>query len=125
MKHRHHIPMFFQVGGQRIDVNHVERCSDHTSMATASLAASEVQIAEYCCTDTKQNQESKTNSYYHELIHLILNSMGRNDLSNDEVFVCSFAGFLTEAMVTAEFEEIRTDMNKEMEDRIQALIGRD
>lgn len=122
MRHKHHIPFSVQVGGQRIGIHHVERCSDN-SFATSSLAATEIQIAKYCCNNTKQSQQSKINSYYHELIHLILNNMGRADLSNDEPFVCTFAGFLTEAMVTAEFkDENNTD---EIEERVQALLGKD
>ena len=33
-------------------------------------------------------------------VHAILDTMGRADLSNDEAFVSSFAGFATEGIVS-------------------------
>lgn len=102
MKHRRHIPLYTQVGGQRIDVLNVERC-DNDEFGNSAMVASEIQIADICCRNQKQSDQSKVNTYYHELVHLILNNMGRTDLNNDEPFVCAFAGFLTEAMVSAEF----------------------
>ena len=104
MKHHFHIPVYLQVAGQRVDVRNVDRCPDD-EFARCSLASSEIQIAEYCRSSQKQSDYSKVNSYYHELIHLILDNMGQYELSKDEKFVSTFAGFLTEAMVTAEFEE--------------------
>ena len=44
----------------------------------------------------KQSPSSKENTYWHEVTHCILDTMGRGDLSKDEAFVCCFAGFLTE-----------------------------
>ena len=104
MKHPFHIPVYLQVAGQHVDVRHVDRCQED-EFARCSLASSEIQIAEYCRSSQKQSDYSKVNSYYHELIHLILDNMGQHELSNDEKFVSTFAGFLTEAMVTAEFEQ--------------------
>lgn len=37
------------------------------------------------------------------MIHVILTNMGENELNDNEKFVCSFAGFLTEAMADAKF----------------------
>ena len=44
----------------------------------------------------EQSESSKENTYWHEVVHSILDTMGRDDLSRDETFVCTFAGFLTE-----------------------------
>lgn len=105
MKHTHHIPKTLQVGGQTIYVIGVNKTEDD-GFADCSLAAGEIHIADVVSKSCLQSDSSKINSYYHELVHLILNNMGYgNDLSSDEHFVCSFAGFLTEAMVTAEFED--------------------
>lgn len=47
-----------------------------------------------------QTESSKFNTYVHECVHIILDTMGRGDLSQDEVFVSSFAGFATEGLVS-------------------------
>lgn len=48
----------------------------------------------------QQTESSQLNTYVHECIHAILDTMGRSDLSQDEVFVSSFAGFATEGIVS-------------------------
>ena len=104
-KHKKHIPLTVQIGGQTINIIHVEKTVDD-GFAECSLAAGEIHIADIVSKNSIQSESSKINSYYHELVHLILNNMGYGGtLSSDEKFVCSFAGFLTEAMVTAEFGE--------------------
>lgn len=47
-----------------------------------------------------QTESSMFNSYVHECVHVILDTMGRGDLSSDETFVSSFAGFATEGLVS-------------------------
>ena len=47
-----------------------------------------------------QTESSMLNTYIHECIHAILDTMGRSDLSQDESFVSSFAGFATEGIVS-------------------------
>lgn len=47
-----------------------------------------------------QTESSIFNTYIHECVHAILDTMGRSDLSNDESFVSSFAGFATEGIVS-------------------------
>jgi hypothetical protein len=43
-------------------------------------------------------------TYYHEIVHVILGSLGRNDLNGDEAFVDAFAGLLYQIQKTSEFE---------------------
>lgn len=47
-----------------------------------------------------QTDSSMLNTYIHECVHAILDTMGRSDLSSDEVFVSSFAGFATEGIIS-------------------------
>lgn len=44
------------------------------------------------------------NTFFHELIHVILDNMGEKELSANEKFVCTFAGFLTESMTTEQYK---------------------
>ena len=49
---------------------------------------------------TIQTESSKLNTYIHECVHVILDNMGRDDLSSNEAFVSTFAGFATEGIVS-------------------------
>lgn len=47
-----------------------------------------------------QTESSMFNTYIHECVHVILDNMGRDDLSSNETFVSTFAGFATEGIVS-------------------------
>lgn len=96
------IPNKITIGGQDIEIKRVERCDDN-SVGLANIYAGYIEIADKFNKDDVQSESCKVNTFYHELTHCILDTMGRNDLSKDEVFVNCFAGFLTEAMKDAYF----------------------
>lgn len=96
------IPNEFSVGGQRIKVRNVERCSDNT-VGECCVAAGYVEIADKFNKDNTQSEDSKINTFYHELTHTILDTMGEKELSSNEKFVCCFSSFLAEAMQAAYF----------------------
>lgn len=103
MKRLHHIPDIFTVGGQKVEIRNVERC-DNNAYGISFLGAGYIEIADNVNKNDKQSMSSKDNTFFHELTHCILDTMGQSDLSKDEVFVSSFAGFLTEAMTSAEYK---------------------
>ena len=47
-----------------------------------------------------QTESSMLNTYIHECVHAILDTMGRSDLNNDEAFVSTFSGFATEGIIS-------------------------
>lgn len=98
------IPSKYQVGGTNMEVRRVDRCNDN-SIGLCLLGAGYVEIADFFNRDSKQSDDCKVNTFYHELTHSILDTMGEDDLSKNERFVNSFAGFLTEAMKNAYFRE--------------------
>lgn len=98
------IPSRFICGGQEMNVLQVHHCDDN-KLGNCLVAAGQIRIAEIFNNDQYQSQGSKENTFYHELTHCILDTMGENDLSGNEKFVCCFAGFLTEAMKNAYFRE--------------------
>lgn len=87
-----------------MEVRLVERCDDNT-IGSCLLADGYIEIAEKHSKDGVQSQTSKENTFYHELTHSILRTMGKTELNDDESFVCCFSGFLTEAMKNAYFLE--------------------
>lgn len=98
------IPASYNVGGAKIEVRRVERCDDN-SLGICLLAGGYVEIANRFSKDEAQSDYSKVNTFYHELTHSILDTMGEKELSSNERFVCTFSSFLAEAMSKAYFEE--------------------
>ena len=94
----------FQVGGQEIEVRMVERC-DNNAVGECALCGGYVEIADVFDKGSTQSGSSKENTFYHELVHSILGTMGEKELNDNEKFVSCFAGFLTEAMKHAYFYE--------------------
>lgn len=90
------IPQHIQVGGQKVEVKFVDTI-EGGSMGQTLLGSGYIKIANNF-NGYKQSDDSKLNTFMHECTHLILDNMGRNDLSQDESFVCTFAGFATEIM---------------------------
>jgi hypothetical protein len=98
------IPKSFTVGGQDIEVKHVEFCED-SCLGNIILSQGEIQIAKYVTRGIEHSETSKLNTFYHELTHAILRTMGEYELNNNEQFVCSFSGFLTEAVRSFKYNE--------------------
>lgn len=98
------IPNNYRVGGTKIEVRQVDRCDDNV-FGSCFLGAGYIEIADLVNKNDQQSADSKVNTFYHELIHSILDTMGYSDMSKDEKFVNCFAGFLTEAMESAVFIE--------------------
>ena len=89
------IPKRVNVGGQEMLVENVEHLEG--SLGECCVGAGYIRIADVF-KEKHQSQSSKENTFVHELVHAILDTMGRDDLSKDEVFVSCFSGFLVEAL---------------------------
>lgn len=92
------LPKQYTVGGQQMNIREVERIDDER-LGQCCLGEGTVDIANTFRGMT-QSETSKQNTLYHEIVHTILDTMGEHDLSANEKFVCSFAGFLTEVLTT-------------------------
>lgn len=97
------IPSKIVVGGQDISVEEIEKFDDNV-LGRCFLMAGWIRIAN-TVNGEKQSESSKENTYYHELTHVILDTMGEKELSENEKFVSCFGSFLTEAMANAYFKE--------------------
>ena len=98
------IPSKITLGGQEVEIKNVERC-EHNYVGECRLLEGYIEIADIFNKDQKQSESSKVNTFYHELTHCILQTMGEDELNNNEKFVRCFASFLTEAMRSSKFEE--------------------
>ena len=48
--------------------------------------------------DNEQSETSITNTFMHEVVHGVLNTMGENKLSSDEKFVTTFASLMVDVI---------------------------
>ena len=86
------IPNIIRIGGQDISVVSKERL-DNNDLGTICIAEGVLQIADNFNNST-QCQGSKINTFIHEVVHGVLDTMGEFELSKNEKFVCTFASLL-------------------------------
>lgn len=77
----------------------------YTNVGISFLAGGYIEIADKCNKCDNIPERMKPNTFYHELTHSILDTMGESELSANEKFVSCFSSFLTEAMEKAYFQE--------------------
>lgn len=97
------IPCKLRIGGQLLEVEFPENI-EGSKLGKCCLATGIIKIAQ-TFDGLKQSESSQMNTFFHEVVHAILDTMGRGDLSSDEVFVNTFAGFMTEAYFSSKFKE--------------------
>lgn len=97
------IPKKYTIGGQDIVVEIVEG-DDCEEYGIYTQAKGLLRIYKKMG-DTPQSETSQLNTFFHELIHSLLRTMGEYELNSNEKFVNCFAGFLTEAIRTMEVND--------------------
>lgn len=88
------IPSKIRIGGQDISIVNEERL-DENELGTICLAKGVLKIADNF-NNSKQCESSKINTFIHEVVHGVLDTMGEFELSKNEKFVCTFASFLVD-----------------------------
>ena len=101
------IPKKIRIGGQDISVVNKERL-DNDILGEICLAEGVLQIAD-TFRNIKRSESSKTNTFIHEIVHGILDTMGESKLSKSERFVCTFASLLVDPIE----EIIKANMPRE------------
>ena len=105
-------PSAYYVGGQRIEVSFVEHIpNDH--LGTSSVCCGEIQIANKVGEDKDQSPSSKFNTFWHEVVHTILDTMQENELSANEKFVGVFSSMLCEVLNSFEYGQDETVGDRE------------
>ena len=102
------IPDKIRIGGQEISVVNEERLDDN-KLGTICVAEGVLRIADNF-NNLKQCESSKINTFIHEIVHGILDTMGESELSGNEKFVCTFSSLLIDSI-----EEI-VKVNKKVQD---------
>lgn len=102
------IPDKIRIGGQEIRVVNEERLDDN-KLGTICVAEGVLRIADNF-NNLQQCESCKFNTFIHEVVHGILDTMGESELSGNEKFVCTFSSLLIDTI-----EEI-VKANKKVQD---------
>ena len=90
------IPSKIRIGGQDISIVNDERLDDDI-LGKICLAEGVLHIADNL-NNSKQCESSKINTFIHEVVHGVLDTMGEFELSKNEKFVCTFASLLVDTI---------------------------
>ena len=90
------IPGKIRIGGQDIFVGSVERIEDD-KLGQICVAEGKLLIAGNFST-RKQSKSSMANTFVHEVVHGILDTMGETELSGNDKFVSTFSSFLVDVI---------------------------
>ena len=95
------IPKAFTLGGVKHVVEIQQEVGYKQDFGQYDPVRKVIQIAQICGSrDVPQSFQQQT--FLHELVHAILNTMRKDDLYDDESFVNTFASFPNEAINTME-----------------------
>ena len=95
------IPSKLTIGGNEITVKQVDKIVNSEVLGQCCIAESKIEIA-HSANGVEQSKSSKLQTFMHELTHCILDTMGENELSSNEKFICTFSSFLNEAINSME-----------------------
>ena len=105
-------PSSYYVVGQRIEISFVDYIpNDH--LGTTSLCCGELKISNKVHEGRDQTPSSKFNTFWHEVVHTILDTMQENELSANEKFVGVFSSMLCEVLNTFEYGHDETSGDRE------------
>lgn len=94
------IPRQFTLGGKTYKVGRNDKLDyEHNWSGEHDAYRQEVNLA-YKLGGVESNIESIEQSFYHELVHAILHSLGEKDLNSNEKFVDMFGTMLHQFMKT-------------------------
>ena len=102
------IPDKIRIGGQEISVVKAERLGDN-ELGKSGVAEGVLRSADNF-NNLQQCESAKINTFIHEIVHGILDTMGEYELSGNEKFVCTFSSLLIDTI-----EEI-VKVNKKVQD---------
>lgn len=98
------IPKSFKLFGSTIDiVFENRRLNDKNQLGESYYCESKITLADTNGLD-KLSDDTIVESFYHEKVHMILDSMGEHDLSGNEKFVDVFSKLLRQSDETQIFE---------------------
>ena len=98
------IPKTFKLFGTTIDVVFNDKeMNDRNCMGESAYAQSKITLTSTAGIN-KISDDKIMDTFYHEKIHMILETLGYSEISKDEKFVDLFAKALRQSDITAEYK---------------------
>lgn len=97
------LPKRLKVGDNWYSVDIAETMRERMYMGEVHYAKRTITLARKSYRGIPLKLSALQETFWHELTHAILESMGRNDLDNDEQFVEDFSSRLAKAIASARF----------------------
>lgn len=98
------LPLYLRVGGAKYDVR-FERTEMDNALGECSTAETFIRVSPYTPMGRKTSEESMKSTFWHELVHVILDTMDEYELSSNEKFVSVFSSMLNEAVSTSKWKD--------------------
>jgi hypothetical protein len=98
------LPLELRVGGAKYDVR-FERTESDNALGECSTAETFIRVSPYTPVGRKVSEESMKSTFWHELVHVILDTMDEYELSSNEKFVSVFSSMLNEAICTSKWND--------------------
>ena len=105
------IPSLIHIGGQDINIEIVDNI-EGDNLGQCSVSEGYIKIARSCL-GRKQGDSSQLNTFWHEVVHTILDTMQENELSANEKFVGVFSSMLCEVLNSFEYGHDETSGDRE------------
>jgi len=106
------IPDNFNISGMRYTVDYQPQQKGNTKYGMMNNPKCELVLYQKM-DDTIINRNQLVQTFWHEVVHGILDNMGESELSGNEKFVCTFSSLLNEVMQSAECEIHNPEPTKE------------
>lgn len=109
------IPDKFNIAGMEYKVVRQSEQKGGTKYGMMNNIKNEVVLFEKM-DDTPISFQQAVQTFWHEIVHGILDNMGETELSNNEKFVCTFSSMLNEIMQSAYKQEIEFERKEPWEE---------
>lgn len=96
------IPSSFEVLGHTVTVEHKSLVDFGDNYGSSEFIRTKIEVSQ----NDKRGAipiSAQEHTFYHELVHTILEAMGEKELNDNEKFVDTFGGLLHQFMRTAKF----------------------
>lgn len=99
------IPKLIRVGRKKYSIEVVEAMLEKKCMGRVYYPQQVIRLAKHSNVNGRRFTDAEVqDTFWHEVVHTILNDMGRHSLNSNEPFVTEFANRLTQAINTAKFK---------------------
>lgn len=102
---KHYIPNYCELGGVEFSTIIKEDGENAGNLGHSNITDGEILIQNKNCGKNLSHTQIQ-NVYFHELAHMLVETIGRNDLTTDETFIQNLGNALFEFMRTATWVRI-------------------